>query len=151
MIADINDCRGCDNCYGCGAKHVKVLVCDKCGDPINDFIYYSTKDGDFCEDCFFKDNQDYTDTLTVENAMKLGDEYPEKVLINQFLASVYSAEQISDILLKDFSSLPGSKQTDLIRSYAEDEEGAADWCRVMAHDYHDPAAERITEWEVKND
>ena len=150
MIADINDCRGCDNCYGCGAKHIKVLVCDSCGDPINDFIYYSTPDGDFCEECFFENNEDYTATLTLDNVLKLGDESPEVLNVNQFLSSVYSEEEIRDILISDFEKMPESKKREYIQAYAEEEEGPADWVRRMA-EYGDDTAKEIVDCEVKND
>ena len=149
MIIEVDDCVGCDVCYSCGRKHVHVRICDKCKDPLNDFVYYANDKGEFCEDCFFEDNDDYNETLTLENVQKVGEESPEEVQINQFLVSVYSDEDINEILLKDFKKMPVSMQNDYIRRYIEDIDCPADWAARMAQ-LGDEAAKRIVESEVRN-
>ena len=33
MIGYVNECRGCEVCYHCGADRTKTTICDECGTP----------------------------------------------------------------------------------------------------------------------
>lgn len=59
-----NECVDCDlrRCAGCPYLEVDVLVCDKCGDEVNELYEF---DGDeLCESCYL----DALPSITVENA-----------------------------------------------------------------------------------
>lgn len=51
MIIEIDDCRGCDPCIGCGRKYRKYkrMVCDICGKEIDEA--YLVNGDHVCEDC----------------------------------------------------------------------------------------------------
>lgn len=129
-------------------EDVDIRFCDCCGEEIDELIhhYWGDERGDFCcLECFVKDNKDWEDTLTVENANRVGADNLQKIMINDFLYTVFTNEQIEDILYKEFKMLPETKQKELIRKYAEEDENS--WL-VTLDEYNDKSAKIILECEV---
>ncbi|MBO4733960.1 MAG: hypothetical protein J5662_05720 [Clostridia bacterium] len=123
----VDECYGCERCVQCGRNHMRTFVCDKCEIELDD-VYYSTPDGDFCEDCFFANSEEYANTLTLQNALKVADE--TSVYIPHFLYWLYSANEIEAILLRDFRELPKEEQRDILKEYAETDRDA--WIDELA-------------------
>jgi hypothetical protein len=70
----------------CGGDYVEATECACCGKWFDNEDLHG-----ICEGCL----EDYE---TLDNAIKIGEQYTEKVEINNFLASVFTAEQINEIL-----------------------------------------------------
>lgn len=121
----IDDCVGCERCVHCGRDRIRTLVCDKCEIELDD-VYYSTPDGDFCEDCFFANSEEYANTLTLQNALKVGGE--TSVYIKQFYSWLFSANEIEAILQLKFRSLYSeAEQNEILEEYrAEDRDAWID-------------------------
>lgn len=77
-----------DSCH-CGGNFVKATECNECGE-------YFEKNGEqtICDKCLEK-------YKTLDNAIKIGAEYPIKKQINQFLAWCFSEEEINQILERE--------------------------------------------------
>lgn len=53
MITIEDHCVGCDRCYHCGRDHIRVYICDKCGDYVDGELY-DTEAGELCKACTLK-------------------------------------------------------------------------------------------------
>lgn len=120
MIKTEDRCVGCEHCGHCGAKHTEVMYCDRCGQEISDFEDVKHLDGgDYHFDCWLEE-VGYGESLTLENAEKYGEKHTKEVELNGFYGSIFTADEIEEILKREFLGLPKDQQTACI-------EDTADW------------------------
>lgn len=77
--------RRSDGCR-CGGELVEAVECPVCGEYIEE------------EDCIC--GVCYEEGMTIENAIKYGEEQPIDIPINEFVANVLSVKEINDILIE---------------------------------------------------
>lgn len=77
-----------DTC-NCGGNFVEATECEMCGEYFND-----CDDIGICNNCL-------EENATFENAIKIGDDNPEKIYINGYLASEFTNEEIEEILRRE--------------------------------------------------
>jgi hypothetical protein len=103
--------------------------CRECGAGLDDLDlrrYHG-----LCPDCFIESDE-FTDTLTLDNAMKISDGADATIDLNHFLSFAYSKEEIEEILLQDFKKLPEDKQREIIKKYAtEDDLTPDEWMESL--------------------
>lgn len=94
-----NNCVHCDVCYGCGRKNnYEQIYCDRCGGEIEEEELHEEDGQELCEDCYHqKVYEDHKEKLTLETAMKLGEEDTEKVELNGFITYYLTPSQINEI------------------------------------------------------
>ena len=91
--------EGCD----CGGAFVEAEICPICGE-------YKPKDlNKVCDYCL-------EDEETLETALEMGDKFKDEVEINSFLASVFTPQEIEEILTREFKQANGS----FLRDYTKD-------------------------------
>ena len=91
-------------------------VCEECETEIT--LYDRNRFCGLCEDCY-KESEEFARSLTMENVM--GDGSCSDCKIPNFLAFVFSEEEMRDILLEKFSALPDYRRDELMREYAEED------------------------------
>lgn len=91
-------------------------VCEECEAEIT--LYDRNRFCGLCEDCY-KESEEFARSLTMENVM--GDGSYSDCKIPNFLAFVFSEEEMRDILLEKFSALPDYRRDELMREYAEED------------------------------
>lgn len=98
----------------CGGGFEYATQCGVCGEYfVDDFFCLSA-----CEDCIDKE------LSNVGNLLEQGEESKTLVEINGFLASVFSEEQINEILLNVFEGADKIKQRELAREFYESDRTA---------------------------
>ena len=116
-----DNCCGCDVCYNCGAKHSLVYICDECGEAIDpDEMIERGEDTHYHEECWYN-KLGYKETLTLENAEKYGRKNKKAVELNGYYAEFYSAEEIDELIKRDY--LASTKK----ESIDEEIKDFADW------------------------
>lgn len=87
----------------CGGAFVEAEICPICGE-------YKPKDlNKVCDYCL-------EDEETLENALEMGDKFKDDVEINSFLASVFTPQEIEEILTREFKKANGS----FLREFTKD-------------------------------
>ena len=93
------------------------FYCKICGkELVDDVLEY----GMICNECFEKN-------CTEEVALEVGRyinyyEGEEKISINDFLLSVYTDDEIEEILLNDFNKLPENKKSEYVLQYLKEKD-----------------------------
>lgn len=92
--------RYLDVCPACGCEDMREgLKCAKCGRFFeHDSMYESTPLFGLCDACISKH-------ITVEACKKVGDKHLRTVAINSFLAYVFDAAEIEDILVRELQDI----------------------------------------------
>ena len=102
-----------ESCPYCGCDDlIDVEQCSICGKWVE--RSYGCMGHEVCEDCLL-------DNMDVRTVCDFGEQHPEDVEISGLFASVYSKEEINDILLADFMKLPEQKQMEFCKNFAEDD------------------------------
>ena len=87
----------------CGGAFVEAEICPICGE-------YKPKDlNKVCDYCL-------EDEETLETALEMGDKFKYDVEINSFLASVFTPQEIEEILTREFKQANGS----FLREYTKE-------------------------------
>lgn len=76
-----------DKCE-CGGEFVEAKQCQMCGEWICE------DDENVCDDCL-------QNNATYDNALKYGEENKESVELNGFLANVFTADEVNEILIRE--------------------------------------------------
>lgn len=91
--------EGCD----CGGAFVEAEICPICGE-------YKPKDlNKVCDYCL-------EDEETLETALEMGEKFKDDIEINSFLASVFTPQEIEEILTREFKQANGS----FLREFTKD-------------------------------
>ena len=93
-------------CPYCRADLIEVTkcpICDEC---------YIKEDEDLCEVCL-------EEQCTLENCIDMCKQVKEEIEISEFLASVFTPQEIEECLLKEFKDMPEHMQKQYIQKYCE--------------------------------
>ena len=123
-----------DSDIGCWNEHI---YCDKCGKEIEEFEVNEGDNTELCPDCYIEECG-YDESLTLENALKYGEETQSKIEINDFWDFIFTSYDIQLMFEREWSEMPEEMRIDLLNQYAKDRVGIAEWAKeIMKIDVND--------------
>ena len=115
------------SCPYCGDDQCESIgQCCRCGKYFawDEDQLFGTSGSEMCKDCI----EDVADVRTVIEYGNVENRTQSEVTINGFFASIYSPEEINDVLMADFMKLPEWMQKEKTQAFvASDYNDFADW------------------------
>ncbi len=99
----------------CGGEYVEATLCKICGKWFNNEDLHGV-----CESCL-----DYYETL--DNALEIGEQYTEKVEINNFLAMVFGENEINAILTQAAKERFADHSKQVVEYLEDDKQAFSEW------------------------
>ena len=69
MIDYVDECKGCETCYHCGADRTQVTRCDECGEVCDKVYRLDNKD--YCDSCIESVCDEWFEDLTLGGKLDL--------------------------------------------------------------------------------